>query len=81
MLCLRDVFHFDCAFSGVFEDFCVEPAYRGTGLARKLVNAALDASRAMGIRSLWGGFADVDVPMHRALGFSAELGNLLAWDA
>ena len=63
--------------SGVFEDFYVLPAYRHRGIARALVRCAYEGS---GVCSLTVGCADCDLPMYRSLGFSAELGNLLAFD-
>lgn len=70
---------FHCAFSGVFEDFYVEPAFRGKGVARGLVNAVISECKKTGIASLWVGCADTDVQMYKALGFEAPLGHLLAW--
>lgn len=68
---------FDYAPSGVFEDFYIMPGYRGKGIARKLVQFAREAS---GVSSLTVGCADCDVEMYKALGFTVELGNLLAFD-
>lgn len=68
---------FDYRPSGVFEDFYILPAYRHTGVARALVQFA---RRESGVSSLTVGCADCDVDMYRALGFSAALGNLLAFD-
>ena len=68
---------FNYAKSGVFEDFYILPAYRHTGLARRLVNFAYEES---GVSSLTVGCADCDLPTYRALGFSVPLGNLLAYE-
>lgn len=68
---------FNYAKSGVFEDFYILPAYRHTGLARRLVEFAYKES---GVVSLTVGCADCDLPMYRALGFSVPLGNLLAYE-
>jgi len=70
---------FNCAFSGIFEDFYVEPAFRGKGVARKLAGAVIGECKRTGIASLWVGCADADVPMYQSLGFEAPLGSLLAW--
>ncbi len=63
--------------SGVFEDFYIRPSCRHRGIARELVRFAKADS---GVSSLSVGCADCDVPMYQALGFSIELGNLLAFD-
>ena len=70
---------FACACSGIFKDFYLESAYRGTGVARMLVIAALDDCKKAGISTLWVGYADMVVPMYQSLGFKMPLGNLLAW--
>ncbi len=70
---------FHCAFGGIFEDFYVEPAFRGKGVARKLVSAVINECKRTGITSLWVGCADADVQMYKSLGFEIPLGNLLAW--
>ena len=67
---------FDYRAAGTFEDFFVRPEYRHTGIARKLVEFAF---RESGVSSLTVGCADCDVEMYRALGFTVELGNLLAF--
>ena len=63
--------------SGVFEDFFILPEYRHQGIARALVEYAVEES---GVRSLTVGCADCDAAMYKALGFSVPLGNLLAFD-
>ncbi len=70
---------FNCAFSGVFEDFYVEPEFRGRGGARRLVEAVTGECKRTGIASLWVGCAESDVQMYKSLGFKARLGTLLAW--
>lgn len=67
---------FDYQRGGVFEDFYVAPAYRGRGIARKLVAYAREES---GVSTLTVGCADCDLDMYRALGFTTPLGNLLAY--
>ena len=61
---------------GVFEDFYILPEYRHKGVARQLVQFAY---RESGVSSMTVGCADCDVQMYRSLGFSAVLGNLLAY--
>lgn len=68
---------FDYQPSGVFEDFYIRPEYRHKGSARGLVQFAY---RESGVSSLTVGCADCDVQMYRALGFSLQLGNLLAFE-
>ena len=60
---------------GVFEDFYIEPAYRHRGLGRELVAFAF---RESGLAFLTVGAAACDVAMYKALGFTAELGTMLA---
>lgn len=68
---------FDYMPGGVFEDFYIRPEYRHKGVARQLVGFAY---RESGVSSLTVGCADCDVEMYRALGFTIELGNLLAFE-
>lgn len=63
--------------AGVFEDFYIAPAWRRRGIARKLVAFAAAES---GVGSLTVGCADCDRDMYKALGFSVELGHMLAYD-
>ena len=69
---------FNYARGGVFEDFYILPEYRHKGVARALVRYAFAES---GVGSLTVGCADCDLDMYKALGFTAELGNMLAYDA
>ena len=68
---------FDYAPSGVFEDFYIRPEYRHRGAARQLV---LLAYRDSGVGTMTVGCADCDRAMYGALGFTAPLGNLLAFE-
>ncbi|MBR4435782.1 MAG: GNAT family N-acetyltransferase [Clostridia bacterium] len=68
---------FDYAKSGVFEDFYIRPKYRHMGIARALVRFACAAS---GVSTLTVGCASCDVDMYKALGFSIEIGSLLAFE-
>lgn len=69
---------FACGETGVFDDFYVEPPFRRRGAARLLSGAARDWCRARGMASLTVGCCAGDVGMYRALGFSLELGTMLA---
>lgn len=69
---------FSCADTGVYEDFYIEPAFRGKGIARKLTEAAQTWCRDNGISSLTVCCAPCDEKMYRALGFDAPLGTTLA---
>lgn len=62
--------------SGVFEDFYIQPKYRHTGIARKLVSFAYEQS---GVGSLIVVCADCDMPMYQSIGFRITLGNMLAF--
>lgn len=64
------------AASGVFEDFYILPAYRHRGIARKLVRYAYENS---GVSSMTVGCADCDLPMYQSLGFSIQIGHMLAF--
>lgn len=72
---------FACGTVGVFDDFYVEPVFRHQGVARLLADAAQSWCREQNYASLTVGCSAGDVGMYRALGFSTELGTLLAWDA
>ncbi len=67
---------FDYMPSGVFEDFYICTDYRHRGIARQLVQFAYGESD---VSSLTVGCADCDVEMYQSLGFSIQLGNLLAF--
>jgi len=58
---------------GVYEDFYVEPAFRGKGIARKLAEAARRWCQEHGIASLTVCCAPCDEAMYRALGFDTGL--------
>lgn len=66
---------FECAQTGVFDDFFVEPAFRGRGAARALARAAQDWCAARGASSLTACCASCDVGMYNSLGFDACLGT------
>jgi GNAT superfamily N-acetyltransferase len=67
---------FNYAPCAVFEDFFILPEYRRRGIARALVEAAY---RGSGAASMTVCCADCDIEMYKALGFTARLGNLLAF--
>ena len=69
---------FACGEVGSFEDFYLEPCFRGKGAARLLANAAQDWCRERGIASLTVTCAPCDEGMYRALGFDTPLGQTLA---
>lgn len=69
---------FSCANTGVYEDFYIEPAFRGKGIARKLAEAAQRWCQEHGIASLTVCCAPCDEAMYRALGFDTGLGKTLA---
>ena len=68
---------FDYRPSGVLEDFYILPDCRHKGIARRLVRLARTHS---GVGTLTVGCAPCDRGLYGAIGFSTELGTLLAWD-
>ena len=70
---------FACSDVGVFEDFYVEPAFRGRGVARMLAQAAQEWCRANGVASLTVCSAPCDAEMYQVLGFGAPLGTTFAY--
>lgn len=72
---------FKCVPVGVFEDFYIDPAYRGGGVARMLaLHVQADMERS-GVVALWVGCSEPDKDMYEHLGFDLELGRLLVWTA
>lgn len=69
---------FSCGKVGYFDDFYVEPAFRGQGTARKLAKAAQSWCGENGIASLSVCCAPCDEAMYRSLGFTVRLGTTLA---
>ena len=69
---------FACGEVGSFEDFYLEPDFRGKGAARLLAQAARDWCREEGIASLTVTCAPCDEGMYRALGFDTPLGQTSA---
>jgi len=69
---------FSCSDTGVYEDFYIEPAFRGKGIARKLAQAAQAWCKDNGISSLTVCCAPCDEKMYQALGFDIALGTTFA---
>ena len=69
---------FSCSDTGVYEDFYIEPAFRGKGIALKLAEAAQLWCRDTGISSLTVCCAACDEKMYQALGFDTHLGTTYA---
>ena len=69
---------FSCSDTGVYEDFYIEPAFRGKGIARKLAQAAQTWCKNSGISSLTVCCAPCDEKMYQALGFEIGLGTTFA---
>lgn len=69
---------FACTRVGVFDDFFVEPVFRGHGIARTLVAAARSWCAAQGMASLMLGCGEGDAAMYQSLGFDVPLGRMLA---
>ena len=69
---------FSCSDTGVYEDFYIEPAFRGKGIARKLAQAAQTWCKNSGISSLTVCCAQYNKKMYQALGFDIGLGTTFA---
>lgn len=69
---------FACTETGIFEDFYIMPAFRGTGIARKLAQAAQAWCAEHDLASLTVTCAPCDEPMYQSLGFSIRLGTTFA---
>lgn len=65
---------FSCTTVGAYDDFFVEPVFRGQGIARKLAKAAQDWCAQNGVSSLTVCCSPGDEAMYRALGFDLRLG-------
>lgn len=68
---------FSCSDTGVYEDFYIEPVFRGRGIARKLAKAA-QTWCGEGISSLTVCCAPCDEKMYQTLGFDIGLGTTFA---
>ncbi len=69
---------FTCSDTGVFDDFYIEPVFRGKGIARQLAQAAQNWCRENQIASLTVCCAPCDEGMYQALGFTTHLGTTFA---
>ncbi|WP_294551419.1 GNAT family N-acetyltransferase [uncultured Pseudoflavonifractor sp.] len=72
---------FACGNVGIFEDFYIEPVFRGKGIARMLAEAAQKWCRENGVASLSVTCAPCDEQMYQALGFHIPLGRTYAYPA
>lgn len=72
---------FACGKVGTFEDFYIEPVFRGKGIARMLAEAAQKWCRENGVASLSVTCAPCDEQMYQALGFHIPLGRTYAYPA
>ncbi|EDM99706.1 acetyltransferase, GNAT family [Pseudoflavonifractor capillosus ATCC 29799] len=72
---------FTCGDVGTFEDFYIEPVFRGKGIARMLAETAQKWCGENGIASLSVTCAPCDEQMYQALGFQIPLGRTYAYPA
>lgn len=72
---------FACGNVGTFEDFYIEPVFRGKGIARMLAETAQKWCGENGIASLSVTCAPCDEQMYQALGFQIPLGRTYAYPA
>lgn len=70
---------FTCESVGTFDDFFVEPVFRGQGVARKLAKAAQEWSVQNDIASLTVCCSQGDEAMYQALGFEVPLGKTFSY--
>lgn len=66
---------FSCADTGIYEDFYIEPVFRGRGIARALAQTAQRWGRENGLASMSVTCAPCDEGMYQALGFDVRLGG------
>ena len=66
---------FTCADTGVFDDFYIEPVFRGKGIARLLTRAVFDWSETGSLGSVSVCCAPCDERMYQALGFDTAPGR------
>jgi GNAT superfamily N-acetyltransferase len=69
----------NCKNVGIFEDFFIQPEYRGKGVARQLTAYVFFSMEKYNVKTVWVGCVDIDLEMYKYLGFDIPLGNLLAW--
>ena len=70
---------FACTDIGVFDDFYIEPAFRGKGIARMLAQAAQKWSQENALASLTVTCAPCDEGMCQSLGFDTALGKAFVY--
>ena len=70
---------FSCAETAVFEDFYIEPVFRGKGIARMLAAEAQKWCAERGLSSLSVCCAPCDEEMYKSLGFDVQLGKTFAY--
>ncbi len=69
---------FRCENVGIFEDFYIEPVFRGHGGARLLTGAAHRFGRERGYTDITVTCAPCDEGMYKSLGFTTRLGSVYA---
>ena len=69
---------FRCENVGIFEDFYIEPVFRGHGGARQLTDAAHSFGRERGYTDITVTCAPCDEDMYNSLGFATRLGSVYA---
>ena len=67
-----------CENVGIFEDFYIEPVFRGRGGARLLTGAAHRFGRERGYTDITVTCAPCDEGMYKSLGFTTRLGSVYA---
>lgn len=67
-----------CGLVGTFEDFYIEPVFRGRSIAALLTAAATDWCRKQGISSMMVTCAPCDETMYQHLGFCMPIGRTFA---
>ena len=70
---------FACTDIGMFDDFYIEPVFRGKGIARMLAQAAQNWCSENGLASLNVCCAACDAERYQALGFRTRLGETFAY--
>ena len=67
-----------CKTCGVFDDFYLLPAFRGRGIAKQLVENAVEWCKNHDYASITVGCSVGDEAMYRSLDFETKLGVMLA---
>ena len=66
-------------YMGIFEDMYVEPVFRGSGSAKKLVDFAFSWCQEQGVKTVCVGSSETDKAIYGKLGFTVSFGRMLAW--